>query len=68
MLSVPVRRTVQEWDRLYDQWLCTNPSPDIRTWLKKTYNVVNYDWDQEQQYRLWFRDSESAVLFRLKHG
>lgn len=65
MLSVPVRIDVIQWGRLYDQWLYTS-STNLMQWLQANYNIVSYDWDQEEVYRLWFRDSESALLFRLK--
>lgn len=68
--------TVQqaEFDRLVTAWsrartpYSDEPVLSLTEYLQLYYNIEVYDWDQDNNYRLWFRNTELAMMFRLRHG
>lgn len=61
----------EEFDRLMVAWAqdpARVPRLSLLEYLQRHYNIEVYDWDNDNNYRLWFRNTELAMMFRLRHG
>lgn len=58
-----------EWDRLYDLWLQDAKDHTLYRFLKKQFNICNYERVNTSKgniYRLWFPNEQSALWFLLR--